>query len=363
MSEYYKLKVKKVVRETAESISITMDIPRELKELFSYKPGQFLTIKTEIDGKVYSRAYSVSSSPFMDPDITVTVKEIEDGFVSKHMNRNVHAGDILEVMSPRGKFTIELKPEMKRLHILFAAGSGVTPILSILKSILFKEIQSKVVLVYSNRSTEKMIFRDVLNSLVAQFADRFKIIHFLTQGNPDLEHIQGRIDKNRTLNILRDYGNDASVEKHYYLCGPRGMMNEIEAVLTEFNVEKQYIHKESFNSGKDVDEVYNKVKIVLPVDKKKDGKDVKIKIYNEEHIVSVKTDETILEAAMRDGYDPPFSCQIGACATCRAKLVSGNVVMDERDGLTDDEINQGYILTCQSHPVTENVYVDYDDQY
>lgn len=362
MSEFFQLRVNNVIRETDDTISITFDIPAELKEVFSYKAGQFVSIKTELEGQTQSRAYSIASSPDVDDELTVTVKEIEDGFVSKFLNRNVTTGDNLYVMKPRGKFVADVMPGKKRTQIMFAAGSGITPIFSMLKTILEIEKQSNVVLVYLNRNKNKIIYLSLIDELITKYSNRLSVIHYLTQEHSDFQHNKGRLDKEKVLNLLRDYSNDKSIETHYYMCGPKEMMNAILEALNEFGVDKSFIHKESFNSGKSGGECKPAlIQPMIPV--KKDFKEVKVVLYNEQHTVAVKKDESILEAVMRDGYDPPFSCQIGACASCRAKLVTGEVEMDERDALTDDEIKQGYILTCQSHPKTENVFINFDDQY
>lgn len=366
MAEYFKLKIGKVKRETEDSVSITFDIPEYLRETFKYKHGQFITIKTEFDNKPVSRAYSISSCPFYDDDLTVTIKEIEKGFVSAYLNQQIKSGDILEVLKPRGKFTVDLSPEAKRTHILFAAGSGITPIMSILKSILFVEKESRVILVYSNRNEDTIIFKDELSELEAKYSDRFKIIHIFSRPAKTNGQLIGRINKEISKKIISNHFADEDNELHFYMCGPQGMMQEIQSVLDELDVDKKFIHKESFNSGKNPG-CDNKVELTIPKvnmeDETNKARKVKVNIYSEEHFLDVNPDETLLDAALREGYDPPFSCQIGACATCRAKLVNGKVEMDERDALTDEEIEEGYILTCQAHPVSDDVHVDYDDQY
>lgn len=362
MKHFYQLRVSKVKRETDEAVSITFDVPDELKDSFKYKHGQFLTIRTNFNSKPVSRAYSISSCPYVDTDLTVTVKEIEDGFVSAFLNKKIKEGDVFEVQQPRGKFTVELKPDAKRLHFLFAGGSGITPIMSILKSILFVETNSKVILVYSNRNENSVIFKDILGDLEKKFADRIKIIHIFSKPTVTNGELTGRINKQIALDIINSYPVDEFDERHFYMCGPNGMMNEIQSALEELEVNKSFIHKESFNAKKSEED---KIQIIIPEKKMEERKTniIKIKIYSEESEIKVNPDETILEAALREGFDPPFSCQIGACATCRAKLISGQVNMIERDALTDEEIEEGYVLTCQAYPISDDVYIDYDEQY
>jgi len=358
--QYYKLKISKVTRETHDAVSISFYIPDEIKEQFKYKHGQFLTIKTDLNGELTKRAYSISSSPYYEDDLTVTVKQIDNGFVSTYLNEHIKAGDILEVMQPRGKFTIDLNSDSERYHVLFSAGSGITPIMSILKSILFVEHKSRVLLVNTNRNQDTIIFSNELLELQKKYCDRFILMNILTHPVNGWEGFKGRINEDIAMKILKDNVVNFNLETHFYLCGPYGLMKEIESTLEQLNVHKNLIHKESYNAG--VDEV-QKMEIHIPkIDKEKNMPyDIKIKIYNEIHNLTVEPDESVLIAAMREGHDPPFSCQIGACATCRAKLVSGKVEMDERDALTDEEIEEGYILTCQAHPLTDDVFVDYDD--
>jgi len=362
MKYFYQLRVSKVKRETDEAVSITFDVPYELKDSFKYKHGQFLTIKTNFNDKPVSRAYSISTCPYVDTDLTVTVKEIEDGFVSAFLNKKIKEGDIFEVQQPRGKFTIELKPDRKRLHFLFAGGSGITPIMSILKSILYVETNSKVILVYTNRNENSVIFKEFLNDLEKKYSDRIKIIHIFSKPTDTNGKLTGRINKQIAMDIINSFPANEFDERHFYMCGPNGMMYEIQSALDELRVNKPFIHKESFNAKKSESD---KIQMNIPEKKMEEAKlkTIKLKIYSEESEINVNPDETILEAALREGFDSPFSCQIGACATCRAKLISGQVNMIERDALTDEEIEEGYVLTCQAHPISDDVYIDYDDQY
>lgn len=359
--QFYNLKVSKVTIETAEAVSISFEVPDELVDTFRYRHGQFLTLKLNINGELLKRAYSISSSAYIDNELTVTVKEIENGFVSKYLNETIAIGDVLEVMPPRGKFTVDLSAENQRHHFLFAGGSGITPIISILKSILAVESKSKVLLVYANKNQDTIIFKKTLDELELKNKN-FKVIHALSTPNDGWGSFSGRLGKSHIKDILNEEFTDLLPERHYYLCGPYGLMKEIENLIHDMNTEKKFIHKESFNSGTDSDKVIiTNIDIPKMPEKKVDYRNVKIKIYNEIHELVLNDDDTILTSAMREGHDPPFSCQIGACGTCRARLVSGEVRMEDNDALTDDEITEGYILTCQSHPTTENVFVDFDD--
>lgn len=356
------LKIKKLVKETDRAISISFDIPDEIKSKFDYKSGQFITLIPKIDGKTYKRAYSISSSPITDEDLTVTIKAIENGFVSNHLLNNLHINDFLEVQTPAGKFTFNFKPENQNEHVFFAGGSGITPVISLIKTALIIEPKSNLILFYSNRDENSIIFKQQLDYLEKKYYDRFKIVHILSRASDSYFGLRGRIDKNKAFSLINDYVKQPqSKSTHYFLCGHQGMMNEVLECLVNLNINRENIHKESFTKLNVNGSVDKNIMNLNQDNNKIVKKKVKIKIYSESFDLFVEPDETILTAALRENLDPPFSCQIGACASCRAKLISGKVVMDERDALTDDEIDQGYILTCQSHPITDDVIIDYDD--
>lgn len=356
------LKIKNIIKETDRAISVSFDIPEELKSIYNYKPGQFITLKPEINGKTHKRAYSISSSPNFEEDLTVTIKAIDNGVVSNYLLNHLNINDLIEVHPPAGKFTFDFKPENQNNYVFFAGGSGITPVMSLIKSALAIEPKSNIILFYSNRDENSIIFKQQLEYLEKKYYDRFKIVHILSKASESWFGLRGRIDKNRALSLIKDYvSKPNSVDTHYFLCGHQGMMAEILECLDYLNVGKENIHKESFTKL-NVNGFDDKSKKIVETDSKKIIKrKIKIKIYSETFDLFVNPDETILTAALRESLDPPFSCQIGACASCRAKLISGKVVMDERDALTDDEIEQGYILTCQAHPITDDVIIDYDD--
>lgn len=358
----YLLKIKNLVKETDKAISISFDIPDEIKSEFNYKSGQFLTLKPKIDGKTYKRAYSISSSPTTDEDLTITVKAIDNGFVSNYLLNHLQINDLLEVQSPAGKFTFDFKAENQNEYVFFAGGSGITPVISLIKSALTIEPRSNIVLFYANRDENSIIFKQQLDYLEKKYYDRFKIVHILSRASDSYFGLRGRINKNKAFSLIKDYVKQPqSKATHYFLCGHQGMMNEILECLDNLKIIKENIHKESFTKL-NVNGFVDKNKLNVNLDNNKIvRRKIRIKIYSESFDLFVEPDETILTAALRENLDPPFSCQIGACASCRAKLISGKVIMDERDALTDDEIEQGYILTCQSHPITDDVIVDYDD--
>lgn len=352
--QFYKVKIKNIIRETPKAVTVVFDIPSDLKSNFSYKAGQYLTIRINSEGRDERRAYSACSSPYANEDLAVTVKEVENGFVSTYINNKLQIGEIVDLMPPLGHFTIEPYERNERKVVLIGAGSGITPLMSILKSLLIVEKKSEILLIYSNRNEENVIFAKELAELQAQYSN-FSLISIYSQPI-NTEKKQEKITDVLLKNVLQDRLNDKLSYANYFICGPRGMMETANDTLLALGVSKERIHKESFVAAEktDSDKIDEEVTNA-------DIHSIKVRLYGEETEIPIETDETILVAGMRASLDPPFSCQIGACSTCRAKLVSGKVKMDDYDALTDSEIEQGYILTCTAHPLTNDVLVDYDN--
>lgn len=361
--KFYLLKIKNIKQETEDAVSVEFEIPDDLKEIFKYKHGQYVTIKVPIGETDERRAYSISSSPILTDNITVAIKEKEDGFVSKYLNNEIKEGDMLEVMPPLGNFTIELDDNNSRQFVMFGGGSGITPLLSIMTTVLHKEPESSVKLFYSNSNENSIIYKEEVEKLKSEFKERFEFFHILSRPEQEWKGLTGRIDEVVTKEILENHVEDIK-NKEYFLCGHQGMMQSIKNVFSEKGIPQEKIHTESFTvelpeSVKDAESAtestddFNEDNLI--------PRKVKLILYNEELEMEVQPDETILTAAQREGFDPPFSCQIGACSTCRAKLESGKVWMEEHDALTDIEMEEGYVLTCQAHPVSDDVVVNYDE--
>lgn len=355
--QFYKLKIKALIKETKEATSVVFDVPSELKNIFQYKHGQYLTIRFFINGNDERRSYSISSCPVIENDLTVTVKSIESGVVSNYINNTLNVGDEVDVMPPLGNFTIDLNAHNAKTYFLIGAGSGITPLMSILRTILEIETNSKVYLIYANRNTDSIIFYKDLNLIKNKFFDRFHIHHILSQPTTNWEGDKGRLTQDKIYSLINELVPNEKLLTEYFLCGPSGLMTEAIAALQRLNVGTGKIHKEAFIVDKDenatqkesianVNENVNSLNVIL---------------YGEEHNVPITKDQTILVAGMRAGIDPPFSCQIGACSTCRAKVLKGQVKMEDDDALTDYEIQEGYVLTCTSYPISSDVLISYDD--
>ncbi len=343
--KFHKLKVSRVIRDTNEAVALSFEIPESLKDQFEYKHGQFLTLKFEVGGKSERRAYSICSSPVVDEEITVAVKKIANGNVSKHITENLQEGDEVEVMEPMGRFTIDLDPENKKHYYHVGGGSGITPLMSIIKTTLAVEPKSKVSLLYANKDQFSIMFAKEFENLEIQYGERFRIQYIYSRPTSKWKGLKGRITKD----IVNNFINDSDSEKEFFMCGPDGMMATVTEALEENGVDEKNIHKESFGTSKPKKKQEEEV-----------ARKVKIKLYGEEHEIIVHPEETIVMASMREGQEPPYSCQLGTCSTCRAKVISGKVKMDENESLTDQEVAEGYILSCTARPLSDDVYVDFD---
>ncbi|KXX68370.1 ferredoxin--NADP reductase [Flammeovirga sp. SJP92] len=338
------LKVKEVVHETSDTVTIKLKQP--LFKKVQYQAGQFLTIIAEVGGQKLRRSYSMSSAPHLDATIDITVKRIPDGKVSNHLNDNVKAGDMLEVVEPMGQFVYEPDKDTERHVVLWGAGSGITPLFSMLKSCLFFEPKSKVTLVFGNRNEESVIFKKSLEELKEKFEDRLEVVHVMSRPSAQWGGFSGRIDDVVAINIMNRLSLDHS---EHYLCGPDGMMDAVSNALKRNKMASSKIFKESFTpvSGSDHSDNVSSENILLVVD-------------GEEHSVFVAPDQTILEAALEEGLDVPYSCQNGVCTACRANCSSGKVEMGDTSVLSQSEMDNGDILTCISHPLGGNVKITYD---
>ncbi|UZR95872.1 ferredoxin--NADP reductase [Chondrinema litorale] len=349
MGDTISLKVKEVVRETSDTVTVHFKQP--LFRKVKYKPGQFLTINFEIDGKKVSRSYSMSSAPNLDNTVAVTVKRVQGGVVSNFVNDKVTPGMSISMMQPVGKFTLEVDKNLQRHIVLFGAGSGVTPLMSILKSVLFFEPKSTVSLVYGNRRVDNIIFQKQLQALKQKFGDRFNLVYCLTQPDRSWTGLTGRIDEAVTVNVINMLPKFDAAVTEYFLCGPDGMMENIKSGLAKLKVSSDKIHFESFTSSNESEEAIASLG-------ETETHEVTILMDGTEHKIAVPPNKSILDTALDEGLDMAFSCQSGLCTACRCKVKSGVVKMTGGDGLTPAEIQDGYVLICVGHPGSEDVVVE-----
>lgn len=360
MSKFHQLKVKEVKHETADAVSVSFEVPAALLQNFAYTPGQYTTLKLHINGEAVNRSYSFCSSPYINEDFTIAVKRVEGGKGSNFINDQLKPGTMVEVMEPMGNFHSPLSESHRKHYVLFAGGSGITPVISILKSVLVKEPLSRITLFYGNRNEASVIFKNRLEELCTCYSDRLKVVYIYDAPAQPAQYT-GFIVKDMALQLLRENTDLNFTQAEFFICGPTPMMKSVEEALNLLGVPKNCVHIEYFTAKADEDKKAADVGSATVSEQPFTGKTrVKIIYDGNEREFEVSEKETILEAALDAGYDPPYSCMVAACCTCRAKLLSGKVEMDDRESLTDAEIAKGYVLTCQSHPKSHGIVLNYD---
>lgn len=345
------LTLKSITDETADTK--TFEFWHPIHQAIAYQAGQFLTLIPNIEGKKHRRSYSFSSSPKTDSGLAVTVKRLPGGLVSNYLCDNLKVGDALEVLEPMGKFTLVPLAERQAHYVLVAAGSGITPLFSILKTILKAEPESKVDLIYGSRHEDQIIFKAALDALEQQYPQRFRCLHVISQAKENWPGFKGRIHQASMVYYLKQELQVNIAQAQYYVCGPEGMLEQVRSALAMFDVPAEHIHYELFYSSPDE----------RPEPAQEEGpKDEVVRLIYEgkEHSVTVKPSQTILEAALEADIDLPYSCQAGMCTACLGTCTQGQVKMDEEDGLTPNEIAKGLVLTCVAHPLTSDVVIQID---
>lgn len=347
----YFLQVQKIVRETADAVSIHFWHP--INEQIRYKAGQFLTVLIPgNDGKKVRRSYSMSSSPATDSAVTVTVKRVPGGLASNYLCDRVNEGDFLEVIEPMGRFIYEPEEPHQGKLVMVGAGSGITPLFSILKTVL-KTTDRQVLLIYGNRDESSIIFKDRLQQLESEYANRLTVVYILSRPLGQWVGHRGRIHQANAIWFMKENRVDFKRD-FFYMCGPESMMDEMHKVYKLFEVPETHIFYERFNApSQDEEEMLEK----LPQLEKQT---VTVHYDGETHIFEVEPHQTILEAALELDIDLPYSCQAGMCTACLGKCLEGQVKMDEDEGLTEKEIAAGYVLTCVSRPMSEGVVIEID---
>ena len=349
MSRHHQLTVQEIVRETPDSISVHFVRPDGL----SYKPGQFLTLLVPVNGTVERRSYSMCSSPYADSGLAVTVKRVAGGKVSNHLNDHLRPGQTLEVLEPAGVFTLVPDVTRRRHVVLLGAGSGITPLMSIAKSVLHAEPQSRVSLLYGNRNEQSVIFKAELDTLQQTYPGRLLVTHVLSQPSAAWTGHQGRLNQSVTLKLLEHLPQWPDTE--YFVCGPDAMMQEAKNALRLMGVSADRVRSESFVTMPK-EQIHGEVIEHTPAQPVEHT--VTILYEGTEYKVRVPTSKTILEAALDNDIDLPYSCQSGMCTACMGKCLSGQVKLDEEDGLSETEIKQGYVLTCVGRPLTADVVIE-----
>jgi ring-1,2-phenylacetyl-CoA epoxidase subunit PaaE len=354
---FHPLKIKDIKKETADCVSVSFEIPGELKDEFLFKEGQNITIKTLVNGEELRRSYSLCTAPH-EKEIKVAIKKVEGGLFSSFANENLKKGDVLEILPPVGKFNAKPSTGKAGNYLAIAAGSGITPVISIIKHTLQTEEGSSFTLVYGNKSRSSIIFFEELEAIKNKYIQRFNLINILSREKTEADINYGRIDTSK-LKALQQQLSFTSFD-NIYICGPEQMIFAARDFFESLGIEKQKIHFELFTTPGQSPE---KRATAVPGKKLSSGPKSHITVKLDGRSFDFDLDhngQAILDAALQEGADLPYACKGGVCCTCRAKLVSGEVIMDANYALEPEEVAQGFILTCQSHPRSEKVVVDFD---
>lgn len=353
MARFHTLKVKDIKRETADAVSVAFEVPAPQQPEYLFKQGQYITLKLNLNGQEARRSYSLCTAPH-EKELRVAIKAVKGGLVSTYINSTLKVGDSMEVMTPMGSFYSTLAGNQKKNYVLVAGGSGITPMMSILKSILYVEKQSTITLIYANKNEESTIFKNDLDNLAKANAN-LKVVYVFDEPQQAIPDVQkGIITPEKALQLIENFGGVNADE--YFICGPGPMMENVKTTLEKLKIAKEKVHIEYFTAVIDA---------VNKASGESTGKNVKSHVTVIQYGIETNYDldttgVSILDASIEAGVDAPFSCKGAVCCTCRAKVLEGKVKMDANFALTEEEVAEGFILTCQAHPLTEKVIVDYD---
>jgi len=347
MNTFHKLSIKNYIQETANAVSLIFDIPEHLKDNFSFKAGQYVTLKTTIEAKEIRRSYSICSSP-NSGELKVAIKRVENGVFSTYAISHLKTGDVIEVHEPEGKFILE--PTRSTNYLGIVAGSGITPVLSMIKTVLQLEPSSSFTLIYGNKSSDETMFKTELDALSLAYDTRFNLEYVFSRQNEE-GALFGRIDEGHTNYFIKNIYKNWSF-KTAFLCGPEEMIKTVSTTLKENHYKESQILFELFTAS--INEESSS--------ELKDGQtEVTVLLDDEELCFTMNQKDDILAAALRNDVDAPYSCQGGVCSSCLGKVTQGTAVMVKNSILTDDEVNEGFILTCQAHPTSSKISIDFDD--
>lgn len=357
---FHPLRVRAITPDTEEAVIVSFDVPPELREVFGFIQGQYLTLRTQIDGQDLRRSYSICAAPD-DRELRVGVRKVAGGVFSNWINTQLKPGDVIQVMAPQGRFYVPIEPAAQRHHVGIAGGSGITPILSIMKTVLGREPKSRFTLIYGNRSQRSTMFKEEIEDLKNRYLTRLVLHHVFSDEYTDAPLNMGVMNREKIGEFLSSVVPAATID-HAYVCGPYQMNDEAEAALVAAGVPEDRVHIERFGvapqAGAPVGAVMHETK---PGDAER-AKVVIIRDGIRREIDFRKDDPSILDAASAAGLEVPYSCTSGVCGTCRAKLVEGEVRMDRNFALEKNEVAAGFVLTCQAHPLTERVVLSFDER-
>lgn len=353
--KFHALKIADVRQEISDAVSIAFEVPQDLRDAYFYAPGQYLTLRTEINGVDIRRSYSICSAPH-EIELRVAIKRVKDGIFSNYANEKLQIGQFIDVMTPMGQFTTTIDVHHKKNYVFFAGGSGITPIISLIKTILMEEPKSTVTLIYGNRKINSIIFKEEIDFLKNLYLTHFNVVHILSDEYLGNDMQFGRVDKAKT-DELNDFFLKQEQIDEAFICGPEPMILAVQERLLEYGIPEKHVHVELFAAQSPAKplakSITNDPKIEANVRIIMDGIEMDLNIDSD--------GESVLDAAYKAGMDVPFACKGGVCCTCKAKVLEGSVKMDVNYALEPDEVEQGYILTCQSHPTADKVVISFDE--
>lgn len=353
---FYPLKVADVRRETADAVSVLFDVPDDLLERFRFQPGQHLTLRSTLKGDEVRRNYSVCVAP-SDNELRVAIKRIPNGVFSTWANADIKPGQVIDVMPPHGSFTWRFDKNARRQYAAFAGGSGITPILSLLKTALAAEPGSEFTLFYGNRDSASIMFLEQLAGLKNRFLGRLRVYHFLEDEEEDFDLFNGRLDKAKVAEVLAHLIAPEDIDA-FFICGPGPMMSAVEDALKSAGVKPDRILIERFTTG---EASATDIAAARALEQRAQGLKLQVKLDGRKRSITFDSAKgSILENARAVGFGAPFACKAGVCATCKAKVVSGKVQMKTNYGLSAEDLELGYVLTCQAVPLEDDVFLDYD---
>lgn len=356
---FHPLRVREVIPDTAEAVVVAFDVPTDLREVFSFTQGQYLTLRTEIDGQDLRRSYSICAG-VDDGELRVGVRKVAGGVFSNWINANLKCGDVISVMAPQGRFFVPIEPGARRHHLGIAGGSGVTPILSTMKTVLGREPLSDFTLIYGNRALKSTMFKEEIEDLKNQYLTRLTLHHVFSDEHTDAPLNMGVMNREKIGEFLRTVVPASGID-HAFICGPFQMNDEAEAALLAAGVAEERIHIERFGLAPQAQQVG----AVIHEAKPGDAEAARVTIIRDglkREIAFTKDQPSILDAASAAGLEVPFSCTSGVCGTCRAKLVEGKVRMERNFALDKNDLANGFVLTCQAHPLTPHVVLSFDER-
>lgn len=359
MSQFHPLKVASVAKNTRDAVVVSFEVPASLNEAFRFRPGQYLTLRTQVDGQELRRSYSICAAPG-DGLLRVAIKRLNDGAFSTWANRHLLPGETLDVMPPDGHFTIDFHPEQARRYVAFAVGSGITPILSLIKTALDIEPASSFTLFYGNRASSAVLFREEIEDLKNRYMERFSLVYIMSREHQDIDLFNGRLDGAKVHQLLGAWMDPAQID-YAFVCGPQDMTESVIQALQDKGLEKSQIKFELFGSPKGP----RALRTGQETGKAPGRAECEVTVIQDgltRTLTIEKNKDSVLDAALAQGIELPYSCKGGVCSTCRCKVVEGEVDMDANFALEDYEVARGFVLCCQSFPVTDKLVIDFDQE-